>query len=31
MEADPREEKKKEILKHTGWTFNKAEARRSGK
>jgi hypothetical protein len=31
MEPDPRIEKKEEILKHTGWTFNKAEARRSGK
>lgn len=29
MEADPREEKKQQILKHTGWTFNKAEGRRA--
>lgn len=28
MEADPRQEKKEQILKHTGWGFNKAEARR---
>jgi large subunit ribosomal protein L32 len=24
MEADPREEKKEQILKHTGWTFKKS-------
>lgn len=29
MEADPREEKEAQILKHTGWGFNKAEARRT--
>ncbi|KAF3007868.1 hypothetical protein E8E13_010888 [Curvularia kusanoi] len=31
MEADPREAKEKEILKHTGWSFSKAEGRRSQK
>ncbi|KAF1358710.1 hypothetical protein EJ07DRAFT_179415 [Lizonia empirigonia] len=25
MEADPREEKKKQILSHTGWTFKKSD------
>lgn len=24
MEEDPREEKKEQILKHTGWTFKKS-------
>lgn len=24
MEADPREEKKEQILKHTGWSFKKS-------
>jgi len=28
MEADPREEKKEQILKHTGWGFSKAEGRK---
>lgn len=28
MEADPREETKKQILKHTGWGFSKSEARK---
>ncbi len=29
METDTREEKKKQILKHTGWSFSKAEGRKS--
>lgn len=31
MEADPREEKKEQILKHTGWTFKKSSLGKTAK
>lgn len=31
MEKDPREEKKEQILKHTGWAYSKDEGRRSSR